>query len=153
MQSIHGFYATLSVGAALKFENGLPGLRHQMAPLQWVVTNVGGGTCLSVGDKWAKCLTLPTSSYSLICILQPGASPQDSGGDLTGNSQLEVQSVYFFTRICSFLQETKGMRLVKVEEFFPDLQLFLDLVKYFSKKTQDASASRRLLTKQLVLKL
>lgn len=60
-------------------------------------------------------------------------STQDSGGDVTGSSQLEVQSVYSFSRIRSFLQETKGMRLVKVEEYFPDLQLFLDSVKFFSK--------------------
>ena len=40
-------------------------------------------------------------------------STQDSGGDVTGSSQLEVQSVYSFNGIPSFLQETKGMRQVK----------------------------------------
>ena len=76
-------------------------------------------------------LRAPPLSHSLV-------STQDSGGDVTAHSsQLEVQSIYSFSRIRSFLQETKGMRLLKVEEYFPDLQLFLDSVKFFT-KMQDA---------------
>ena len=75
-----------------------------------------------------------TPAYSSSQPEDSQVSTQDSGGDVTGSSQLEVQSVYSFSRVRSFLQETKGMRLVKVEEYFPDLQLFLDYVKFFSKK-------------------
>lgn len=55
MQSICGFNTTLSIGAALTFENKLPGLRHQMAPAQWVVSNAGRGICFNVGASgWGQ---------------------------------------------------------------------------------------------------
>ncbi|XP_023284603.1 receptor-type tyrosine-protein phosphatase F-like [Seriola lalandi dorsalis] len=48
------------------------------------------------------------------------------------NMQVEMQSGYSFVRVRTFLKETKGMR-VKVEEYFPDLQLFHDSVRLFLK--------------------
>ena len=49
--------------------------------------------------------------------------------------QGEMQSGYSFLRIRTFLQTTKGMRAVKVEDYFPDLQLFQDSVKFLMKNT------------------
>jgi len=61
---------------------------------------------------------------------------QESESDVSGDAQMDVESAYPFTKIQSFLQRTKGLRSVKVEEFFPDLQLFLDSVKLFMKNTE-----------------
>lgn len=46
-----------------------------------------------------------------------------------------------FTRLCSFLQDTKGMRSVRVDDFFPDLKMFLDSVKLFMKNTDRSDQS------------
>ncbi|KAI3372192.1 hypothetical protein L3Q82_007049 [Scortum barcoo] len=43
-------------------------------------------------------------------------------------------SGYALGRIKKFLQETKGMR-VKVEDFFPDLKLLVDSIRFFLKNT------------------
>ena len=47
--------------------------------------------------------------------------------------QVEMQSGYSFLRIRTFLKKTKGLRAAKVEDFFPDLQLFHDSVRFFMK--------------------
>lgn len=63
------------------------------------------------------------------------SNTQDSDSPLSGHTQVDVESVYSFTRIRSFLQDTKGMRSVKVENFFPDLKLFIDSVRLFMRNT------------------
>lgn len=49
--------------------------------------------------------------------------------------QVDQGSGFSFTRIRAFLQETKGMRSVKVENYSTDLKLFLDSAKLFMKST------------------
>lgn len=66
---------------------------------------------------------------------------QDYESDVNGDTQLDVESAYSFTRIQSFLQRTKGMRSVKVDDVFPDLKLFLDSVKLFMKNTDHTGQS------------
>lgn len=61
---------------------------------------------------------------------------QESESDACGETQMDVESVYSFTRIQSFLQRTKGMRSMKIDDFFPDLKLFHDSVKLFMKNTE-----------------
>ncbi len=51
------------------------------------------------------------------------------------NMQVGRQSGYSFLRIRTFLKETNGVRAVKVEDFFPDLQLFHDSVRFFMRNT------------------
>lgn len=50
---------------------------------------------------------------------------------------MEMTSTYSVQRIRNFLRDTKGMRAVKVEEHFPDLQLFHDSVRYFMENSAD----------------
>lgn len=38
--------------------------------------------------------------------------------DVSGDSQMDVEGAYSFTEIQLFLNRTKGMRSVKVDEFF-----------------------------------
>ncbi len=47
-----------------------------------------------------------------------------------------MESGYSFMRIGTFLQDTKGVRSVKVERFFPNLKLFHDSVRLFMKNTE-----------------
>lgn len=61
---------------------------------------------------------------------------QESESDVCGDTQMDVESAYSFTRIQSFLQRTKGMRSMKIDDFFPDLKLFHDSVKLFMKNTE-----------------
>lgn len=55
--------------------------------------------------------------------------------------KVEAESVYPFTRLRSFLQDTKGMRSVRVDNFFLDLKMFLDSVKLFMKNTDRSDQS------------
>lgn len=57
------------------------------------------------------------------------------------NTQFDVKTAYSLNKIQSFLQTTKGMRSVKVEDYFSDLKLFLESVKYFTKNTEGPDQS------------
>lgn len=70
--------------------------------------------------------------------------------DITGNTQVDVGSVYYFIRIQSFWQNTRGMTLIKVDEFFPDLKLFLDSVR-LSSKTHNPLANQPWLKKRFIV--
>ncbi|KAM3619344.1 uncharacterized protein V6R79_006715 [Siganus canaliculatus] len=59
-------------------------------------------------------------------------NPQGDDGEDDG-PQGEGHSGYSFQRIRAFLRNSKGQRAVKVEDFFPDLQLFMDSVRFFMK--------------------
>lgn len=61
--------------------------------------------------------------------------------EFSADTQVEEDSVYSFTRLRSFLQDTKGMRSVRVDDFFPDLKLFLDSVKLCMKNTDRTDQS------------
>lgn len=65
-------------------------------------------------------------------------STQESESDVSGDTQMNVESAYPFTKIQSFLQRTKGLRSVKIDEFFPDLKLFIDSVKFFMKNKENS---------------
>ncbi len=54
---------------------------------------------------------------------------------------MDAESVYSFAKIQTFLQKTKGMRSVKVDEFFPDLSLFLSSIRFFMKNTEPTTQS------------
>lgn len=66
---------------------------------------------------------------------------QESVCEFSADTQVEADSVYSFTRLRSFLQDTKGMRSVRVDDFFPDLKLFLDSVKLCMKNTDRTDQS------------
>ena len=63
---------------------------------------------------------------------------QESVCEFGADTQVDAESVYPFTKLRSFLQDTKGMRSVRVDDFFPDLKMFLDSVKLFMKNTDRA---------------
>lgn len=62
---------------------------------------------------------------------------QESVCEFGADTQVDSESVYPFTRLCSFLQDTKGMRSVRVD----DLKMFLDSVKLFMKNTDRSDQS------------
>lgn len=66
---------------------------------------------------------------------------QESVCEFGADTQVDAESVYPFTRLRSFLQDTKGMRSVRVDDFFPDLKMFLDSVKLFMKNTDRSDQS------------
>lgn len=72
---------------------------------------------------------------------QENLSNTQEGGSECGNTQVDAESVYSFAKIQTFLQKTKGMRSVKVDEFFPDLSLFLSSVRFFMKNTEPTTQS------------
>ncbi|GLD46690.1 uncharacterized protein AKAME5_001912600 [Lates japonicus] len=47
----------------------------------------------------------------------------------------ESQNLYTATEIKRFLEQTKGLRLIIVEEHFPDLKLFLRSAKILTRKS------------------
>lgn len=66
---------------------------------------------------------------------------QESVCEFSADTQVDAESVYPFTKLRSFLQDTKGMRSVRVDDFFPDLKMFLDSVKLFMKNTDRSDQS------------
>ncbi len=75
----------------------------------------------------SKCSQSEENTQSTQSVLQ---NTQESDCE-EENMQVGRQSRYSFLRIRTFLKETKGVRAVKVEDFFPDLQLFHDSVRFF----------------------
>lgn len=67
------------------------------------------------------------SKINLMCSSSQSedSSMLESESDLSGNTQVDVGSVCSTTTNWPFSQHTKGMRLIKVDDFFPDLKLFL----------------------------
>ena len=59
---------------------------------------------------------------------------EDSLINTQENLQVDEESLYSFTRIRTFLLNTKGTRLVWVEDFFPDLKLVPQLSQSFHEK-------------------
>lgn len=84
--------------------------------------------------KVSKTNTMSCSSQSDNVLM----NTQESECDVSGDTQIDVESAYSFTKIQSFLQRTKGLRSVKVDEFFPDLKLFIDSVKFFMKNKENS---------------
>ncbi len=66
---------------------------------------------------------------------------QESVCEFGADTQVEVESVYPFIKLCSFLQDIKGMRYVRGDKFFPDLKMFLDSAKLFMKNTDRSDQS------------
>lgn len=63
---------------------------------------------------------------------------QESEYEGSSDTQVDMDCAYPFSKIRSFLQSTKGMRSVKVEDFFPDLKLFLDSVRLLMKNPEQS---------------
>ncbi|KAI4882467.1 hypothetical protein NFI96_027581 [Prochilodus magdalenae] len=62
------------------------------------------------------------------------SAPDDSDGDLSDvKSQRSRRSAYTFGKIQSFLQRTKNMKGVVVEDYFPDRRLFIESVQAIMK--------------------
>ena len=69
---------------------------------------------------------------------RPSSQPEKMlDSDCQEETSETLESAYSFTRIQKFLQDTKGLRQVRVDNFFPDLQLFLDSVKVYMKNTEE----------------
>ncbi len=66
---------------------------------------------------------------------------QESVCESGADTQVDGESVYPFIKLRLFLQDTKGMRSVRVDEFFPDLRMFLDSAKLFMKNTDRSDQS------------
>ncbi len=96
-------------------------------------------------------LTLAHGSQSEESLMDTQESVCEFGAD----TQVEAESVYPFTRLRSFLQDTKGMRSVRVDDFFLDLKMFLDSVKLFMKNTDRSTFSDQEIyrLKKLMLKV
>ncbi|GLD74284.1 uncharacterized protein AKAME5_002561300 [Lates japonicus] len=60
---------------------------------------------------------------------------QSQEGDSDFVLSQESQSLYTATEIKRFLEQTKGLRLITVEEHFPDLKLFLRSAKILTRKS------------------
>lgn len=77
----------------------------------------------------------------------------DSDVDSLASSQsLPLKnSGYSMLSIKKFLKSTKGARNVKIENVFPDLQLFIDSVKTFQKSSE--SAGEKVFTDQEIYRL
>ncbi|GLD69060.1 uncharacterized protein AKAME5_002037300 [Lates japonicus] len=60
---------------------------------------------------------------------------QSQEGDSDFVLSQESQSLYTATEIKRFLEQTKGLRLITVEEYFPDLKLFLRSAKILTRKS------------------
>ncbi len=82
-------------------------------------------------------LTLAHGSQSEESSMDTQESVCESGAD----TQVDGESVYPFIKLRLFLQDTKGMRSVRVDEFFPDLRMFLDSAKLFMKNTDRSDQS------------
>ncbi|KAL7398534.1 hypothetical protein ABVT39_011248 [Epinephelus coioides] len=83
---------------------------------------------------------LQCSSSHLEENTQSTLQSDDDDDDDDGNNesmQDEIQSGYSFQRVRAFLTQTKGSRGVKVEDHFPDLQLFYDSVRFYMKNTRN----------------
>ncbi len=63
---------------------------------------------------------------------------QESVCEFGAYTQVDAESVYPFTRL---LQDTKAMRSVRVDDFFPDLKMFLYSVELFMKSTDRSNQS------------
>lgn len=60
-----------------------------------------------------------------------GESSMESESDLSLSQ--EHQNLYSPAEIRKFLQKTKGLRMVKVEDYFPDLKLFVESSRVLTK--------------------
>ena len=68
----------------------------------------------------------------------PSSQPEERfHSDCQNETSENLESGYSFIRVQKFLQDTKGLRQVKVDNYFPDLQLFLDSVKVYMKNTEE----------------
>ena len=68
----------------------------------------------------------------------PSSQPEERfHSDCENETSENLESGYSFIRVQKFLQDTKGLRQVKVDNYFPDLQLFLDSVKVYMKNIEE----------------
>ena len=104
MQSIHGFYATLSVGATLMFESGLPGL-----------STTGRHMCSGWSQTWAEVLASMWGHVDGVKCLTPPphqATPRSAYGNqglLPGPMKVTIYVTLYCHLSFFFFSRTKNL--------------------------------------------